>query len=205
MNKQILYPDSRYKPKLMVVVVLTMLLSVLWWTVPGAYVAGNELGGPVLGVVLSALVNLILLVAPLLFVAPYFRSLRYEILDDEVIVIAGILTKSVKHVPYRTVTNLKVTRGPVDRLFGLGSLAIQTAGMSGTTGAEENLVGLSDVQDVYEEVAARLRRFRSAMAADQAGEGAEPAPSIPTPARDERVLGEILDELRAIRAHVTRE
>lgn len=202
MNKQILYPDPRYKSKLVVEVVLMMILVALWWTVPAMYFAGNELDGPTLGVVLSVAVNLILLVAPLLFVGPYYRSLRYEILDDEVIVVAGILTKSVKHVPYRTVTNLKVTRGPIDRLFGLGSLAIQTAGMSGTTGAEENLVGLSDVQEVYEEVAARLRRYRSAMAADQASEGAE---SLPAPAMDGVLLSEILDELRAIRGHITRQ
>ncbi|NLF77846.1 MAG: PH domain-containing protein [Chloroflexi bacterium] len=202
MNKQILYPDPRYKSKLVVEVVLMMILVALWWTVPAMYFAGNELDGPALGVVLSVAVNLILLVAPLLFVGPYYRSLRYEILDDEVIVVAGILTKSVKHVPYRTVTNLKVTRGPIDRLFGLGSLAIQTAGMSGTTGAEENLVGLSDVQEVYEEVAARLRRYRSAMAADQASEGAE---SLPAPAMDGVLLSEILDELRAIRGHITRQ
>ncbi len=202
MNKQILYPDPRYRSKLVVEVVLMMILVALWWTVPAMYFAGNELDGPALGVVLSVAVNLILLVAPLLFVGPYYRSLRYEILDDEVIVMAGILTKSVKHVPYRTVTNLKVTRGPIDRLFGLGSLAIQTAGMSGTTGAEENLVGLSDVQEVYEEVAARLRRYRSAMAADQASEGAE---SLPAPAMDGVLLSEILDELRAIRSHITRQ
>lgn len=202
MNKQILYPDPRYRSKLVVEVVLMMILVALWWTVPAMYFAGNELDGPALGVVLSVAVNLILLVAPLLFVGPYYRSLRYEILDDEVIVVAGILTKSVKHVPYRTVTNLKVTRGPIDRLFGLGSLAIQTAGMSGTTGAEENLVGLSDVQEVYEEVAARLRRYRSAMAADQASEGAE---SLPAPAMDGVLLSEILDELRAIRGHITRQ
>ena len=202
MNKQILYPDPRYKSKLVVEVVLMMILVALWWTVPAMYFLGNELDGPALGVVLSVAVNLILLVAPLLFVGPYYRSLRYEILDDEVIVVAGILTKSVKHVPYRTVTNLKVTRGPIDRLFGLGSLAIQTAGMSGTTGAEENLVGLSDVQEVYEEVAARLRRYRSAMAADQASEGAE---SLPAPAMDGVLLSDILDELRAIRGHITRQ
>lgn len=202
MNKQILYPDPRYRSKLVVEVVLMMILVALWWTVPAMYFAGNELDGPALGVVLSVAVNVILLVVPLLFVGPYYRSLRYEILDDEVIVVAGILTKSVKHVPYRTVTNLKVTRGPIDRLFGLGSLAIQTAGMSGTTGAEENLVGLSDVQEVYEEVAARLRRYRSAMAADQASEGAE---SLPAPAMDGVLLSEILDELRAIRGHITRQ
>jgi uncharacterized membrane protein YdbT with pleckstrin-like domain len=125
---------------------------------------------------------------------PYYKSLSYEIQDDEVIVRVGIVTKSVKHVPFRTVTNITVNRGPFDRfIFNLGSLNIQTAGMSGSTGAEESLVGLTDVQGVYEVVVEKLRRFRGAMspttAEDESGE-----PGLP-----DKMLGEILSELREIR------
>jgi uncharacterized membrane protein YdbT with pleckstrin-like domain len=128
-----------------------------------------------------------------LLIGPYYRSLRYEIQDDEVVVNAGIWTKSVKHVPYRTVTNMQVKRDVVDRLLGLGTLNIQTAGMSGQTGAEEQLVGLSNVQEVYESVANELRRFRGGMAPTQADVEVESAASLP------RDLGEILAEVRAIR------
>jgi len=128
-----------------------------------------------------------------LLIGPYYRSLRYEIQDDEVVVNAGIWTKSVKHVPYRTVTNMQVKRDVVDRLLGLGTLNIQTAGMSGQTGAEEQLVGLSNVQEVYESVANELRRFRGGMAPTQADVEVEPAVLQPAG------LGEILIELRAIR------
>jgi membrane protein YdbS with pleckstrin-like domain len=102
---------------------------------------------------------------------------------------AGIVTHSIKHVPYRTVTNLTVKRDPLDRwLFGLGTLNIQTAGMSGQTGAEESLVGLSQVQEVYELVAAELRRFRGSMAPTAAETEAEPD-----------VLHGILVEVQSIR------
>ena len=95
---------------------------------------------------------------------PYFRSLRYEILEDEVIVHVGIITHSVKHVPYRTVTNITVKRDILDRwFFNLGSLNIQTAGMSGQSGAEEKLVGMENIQEIYESVVSELRRFRGAM------------------------------------------
>jgi uncharacterized membrane protein YdbT with pleckstrin-like domain len=124
---------------------------------------------------------------------PYYRSLRYEIQDDEVVVNVGIWTKSVKHVPYRTVTNMQVKRDVVDRLLGLGTLNLQTAGMSGQKGAEERLVGLSNVQEVYELVAGELRRFRGGMAPTQAGEEEVPAAALPGD------LGEILAEVRAIR------
>jgi uncharacterized membrane protein YdbT with pleckstrin-like domain len=124
---------------------------------------------------------------------PYYRSLRYEIQDDEVVVHAGIWTKSVKHVPYRTVTNLTVKRDVLDRWLGLGTLNVQTAGMSGQTGAEEHLVGLADVQNVYDGVATELRRFRGSMAPTQAEVEEATVPTQPD------ALNELLVEVRAIR------
>ncbi len=132
---------------------------------------------------------------PALFlIGAYYRSLSYEVHDDEVIVHVGIWTKSVKHVPYRTVTNIQINRDIFDRwFFNIGSLNIQTAGMSGATGAEENLVGLPNVQEVYDLVAHELRRFRGAMAPTaaevEAGQGVSA----------DGVLGALLTEVRAIR------
>lgn len=122
---------------------------------------------------------------------PYFNRLRYLIHPDEVVVEVGIITQSVKHVPFRTVTNIQVTRGPFDRLFGIGTLKIQTAGMSGQTGAEESLVGLTDVTSVYQEVATALRRYRQAMPATGAGE---------QEAVEGGAGGSLLEEVRNIRA-----
>ena len=130
----------------------------------------------------------------MLLSAPYFRSLKYEILDDEVIVRAGILTHSVKHVPYRTVTNISVKRDILDRwFFNLGTLEIQTAGMSGQTGVEEKLVGLDNVEEIYKQVATELRRYRGAMSPTAAE--VEAAPS----AAAEGTSAELLDEVRQIR------
>ena len=65
--------------------------------------------------------------------------------------------------------------------------------MSGQKGAEERLVGLSNVQEVYASVAGELRRFRGGMAPTQADVEEEPAMALPGD------LGEILAEVRAIR------
>jgi hypothetical protein len=97
----------------------------------------------------------------------------------------------VKHVPYRTVTNLQVKRDILDRPLGIGTLAIQTAGMSGTTGAEESLLGLADVQAAYEQVSARLRQFRGAMPPTAAGEEVS--------ALEGDAMVQILAEVQAIR------
>jgi uncharacterized membrane protein YdbT with pleckstrin-like domain len=133
-------------------------------------------------------------VVALVLAGPYYNSLGYEIEDDEVIVRVGILTHSVKHVPYRTVTNVTVKRDILDRwFFGLGTLNIQTAGMSGTSGAEEKLVGLTNVDEVYEMVVTELRRFRGGMAPT----AAEVEPERALASAD--TLSAILSEVQAIR------
>jgi uncharacterized membrane protein YdbT with pleckstrin-like domain len=141
-----------------------------------------------------AIIDAVWYVPAMILMGPYYRSLSYEVQDDEVIVRAGIWTKSVKHVPYRTVTNLTVKRDILDRwLFGLGTLNIQTAGMSGQTGAEERLVGLANVQEVYEMVVTELRRFRGAMAPTAAE-----VEGVPVVASAD-ALSAILAEVRTIR------
>lgn len=196
MKAQTVQPDPKYLLRMRLIATVVAL----------AIVAGGILLGLILGVtgelrlrgmmvlffVIIALDGLWWLVA-IILTGPYYRSLRYEIQDDEVVVHVGIWTKSVKHVPYRTVTNVQVKRDVVDRLLGTGTLNIQTAGMSGQTGAEERLVGLSNVQEVYASVAGELRRFRGGMAPTQADVEAEPAIALPGD------LGEILAEVRAIR------
>ncbi|MCK4776565.1 MAG: hypothetical protein KAT30_17335, partial [Candidatus Krumholzibacteria bacterium] len=63
----------------------------------------------------------------------------------------------------------------------------------GKKGAEESLLGLPDVQDVYTTVVGELRRFRGGMSPTA-------AEVEQSPKGDEtRVLNAILSELRAIR------
>ena len=146
----------------LVVLLITTALNVLWW-------------GPLM-----------------LWSGPYYRSLGYEIGDEQVIVRQGVLTRAVKHVPYRTVTNLTVKRGLLDRWLGLGTLEIQTAGISGTQQAEQSLAGLTDADEVYDLVVARLSRFRGGMAPTQAETEAQGGA--------DETLAALLAEVRAIRA-----
>jgi membrane protein YdbS with pleckstrin-like domain len=204
MNTRTIKPSRKYRTKLQVVCVLSAGLIMLGmtlvaWALSYAPKIGADGAGTIIAVTAAA--NIIWLVPALILADPYYRSLHYEVQDDEVIVRAGIVTKSVKHVPYRTVTNITIKRGLLDRwLFGLGTLNIQTAGMSGTTGAEESLVGLDNVQDVYDAVVMELRRFRGCMAPTAAGSDE----ALTGKAHDETTdaLVAILSEIQAIRRTV---
>ncbi|MBD3236883.1 MAG: PH domain-containing protein [Candidatus Eisenbacteria bacterium] len=195
MQVQTLVPSGRYLAKSLVALVLVGLLVLAAGALLAFFIGLEE--GPRAArttMLVVYLVDLAWFVLAAVLTIPYVRSLRYEIRDDEVIVHVGIWTRSIKHVPYRTVTNIKTNRDIFDRwFFDLGSLNIQTAGMSGTSGAEESLRGLPNVHEVYEIVAARLREFRGAMAPTAGGENAAAA--------DEPWTA-LLEEVRAIRRAV---
>jgi membrane protein YdbS with pleckstrin-like domain len=210
-----LLPDRRLMWKWAIQILVLFLIAGLPMIILGGLIGRDEGGaaGMRLGLMIPFLGSLAWVILLFVLIRPYFNSLCYHILDDEVVMEVGVITRSVKHVPYRTVTNLKMARGPFDRLFGLGTLNIQTAGMSGQSGAEESLIGLEDVESAYsgqsgaEEsligledvesayslVAASLRRYRRAMPPTGAGEEE----------MDEgEALATILEEVKRIRKSV---
>lgn len=193
-------PSPKYLTKYRVILSLIALMIFICGFVIGVPIAFEEgIGALAITLLVTVAANLLWWVPAMLLSGPYYRSLRYEIHEDEMIVNAGIVTKSIKHVPFRTVTNLTVKRGLFDRWFGIGTLDIETAGMSGTQGVpEQSLVGLENPQEVYELVVSALHRFRGGMAPSSAE---EEAPVAPSP----EVLNAILAEVRAIRQIMARE
>jgi len=188
-------PSRKYLTKAYLNIAIIAGAIVLGALLIAAFVSlGPEVGVEAIwwSLAISLGINVLWVVPAVLLMGPYYRSLRYEIHEEQVIMHVGIMTRSVKYVPFRTVTNMTVNRGPLDRAFGIGSLEIQTAGISGTTQAEQNLVGLEDPEAVYGLAVQALRRFRGAMG--------------PTTAdiQEEDVLRAILDEVRGIRQRLER-
>ena len=97
----------------------------------------------------------------------------------------GVFTKIEKTIPLEKITDLSTTEGPVMRFVGLKSIAIETAGQSGTEGSSlVSLLGIVNTDD-----------FRSAVLAQRdlvAGGGA----TIVTDRHD--ASGGSPDELREI-------
>jgi hypothetical protein len=84
----------------------------------------------------------------------------------EIYVKKGIMTVTEKHVPFRTITSVFSKKGIFDRLFGIGSVEIQTAGMTGSTSPggfhtkpEEKLEGLPYFNELRDFILRELRRF----------------------------------------------
>jgi len=100
----------------------------------------------------------------------YIRSFEYSVISKagatmpEIYVKKGLINVTKKHVPFRTITNIASRAGPIDRLFGVGTVEIQTAGFSGGAQAgrspEEKLEGITFYEQVRDFVLQELRRFR---------------------------------------------
>ncbi len=100
----------------------------------------------------------------------YIRNIEYSVISKagttmpEIYVKKGLINITRKHVPFRTITNIASRAGPIDRLLGIGTVEIQTAGYSGgpggQAGPEEKLEGITFYEQVRDFVLQELRRFR---------------------------------------------
>jgi len=135
---------------------LTLGFSTLIGSWIGGWLGGLE--GAVTGRWVGFTINLAWLIPSLILKYPNYRSLFYEIHEDEVVMHAGVITRRVTHVPLRMITNLEIRRDPFDRLFKLGTINIQTAGSNEYTGAIESLVGLRNFKEIYDRLTSAIKR-----------------------------------------------
>ncbi len=112
-------------------------------------------------------ITAIWLIPALIIVPIYLRSIEYSVIArsgetmPEIFVKKGIINITRKHVPFRTITNIASRAGLFDRLFGIGSVEIETAGFSGTTqSAEEKLEGITFYEELRDFILRELRRFK---------------------------------------------
>lgn len=86
----------------------------------------------------------------------YTDSISYNITSTEIIVRKGVITKTKKIVMYRTVTNMELKAGILDKFFNIATVEIHTAGNT-TGGAEEKLIGMLEVEEIKETILERIR------------------------------------------------
>lgn len=71
---------------------------------------------------------LVLLAASAALAVVEMRRLAYQLRDHDVSLRRGVITHRTETVPFSRVQHVNLTRGPVERVFGLASLEITSAG-----------------------------------------------------------------------------
>lgn len=114
-------------------------------------------------------INLAWLIPALILIPIYINSFEYSVRAEsgeasaEVYVKKGIITVTRKHVPLRSITNVTTKIGPLDRLFRIGNIEIETAGSRGAyeEGPEEKISGIPFFEELRDYILAEMRRFKS--------------------------------------------
>ena len=127
----------------------------------------------------------------------WIKNLEYIIRDDRVNIHMGILTKTQKNIPFRAITDFVLVRTLYDRMLGIGSVKIQTAGQSTQpSGYEGKLGGLAEYDKWHTELRSRIKSLHPV---SQSVTTTETVNST-----DGEVLREILDELKEIRKNTSK-
>ncbi len=154
-------------------------------------------------------ITAIWLIPAIIIVPIYLRSIEYSVITEEgtaaseIFVKKGIINITRKHVPFRTITNISSRSGPFDRLFGIGSIEIETAGYSGaTTQAEEKIEGITFYEELRDFILKELRKFKGPYVT---GTEVVHPEEDPVPRIDDSLEDEILLVLREIRDLLRRE
>jgi putative membrane protein len=114
-----------------------------------------------------------------------YLTLRYRFDEDGFTRRWGLLFRRESFLAYGRIQDAMVTQGVVERFFGIGTVAIQTA--SGTKGFEESIEGLREFERVRDFLYERMGR----------------GPHAPiSAAKEVALVNEIRDEVRALRVAI---
>ncbi len=100
----------------------------------------------------------------------------------------GVFFRSESTIPLNRITDLRIHDGPLMRRYKLRGLKVETAGQSGSTGSEGDMVGVIDAGEFRDAV---LRQRQVMLNAEQAAESPETGG-----------VADILTEIRDILARI---
>jgi uncharacterized membrane protein YdbT with pleckstrin-like domain len=129
----------------------------------------------------------------LLWIPAFYKSLEYVIDSDSIKMKKGVFWKKNVTVPFTKITNLDVTQGPLQRMFRIGTIHVQTAGAGGPQGtqAELKLLGVRDLNGLKNTIMERLGGHVVSRPDEVKEETVEASSS--------EIFGRMLKELTAIR------
>ncbi|MFB6271179.1 MAG: PH domain-containing protein [Halobacterium sp.] len=127
--------DSRVR---LIWLLRTLVSSVVLGVLAGIAVRFVDPAG-ITPVAAGAAVTVTLLVVGTVHVFLRYRAWRFEVRDDTLYIERGVLVNVRTVVPYVRVQHVDARRGPVERVLGLGSVVVYTAG---SRGADVSIPGL---------------------------------------------------------------
>ena len=118
------------------------------------------------------------------YVPELLRRMSARLTTQAVEIRKGVFFRSEATIPLNRITDVRLHDGPLMRHYGLRGLKVETAGQSGDTGSEGNIVGVIDAVEFRNAV---LRQRQQALDSEQGAgspDGAAGATELLTEIRD---------------------
>lgn len=193
MNYSHFKPEVKLRTKYISYILLMSLLMIVVISVPMAFFMDFE--DLMNKIIIPTIIRVVVLSAIAIPLAIYYyNAISFEIVEDEVHVNRGILTKTRKIVPYRTITNIEIKRGPLDRILGIGTIELQTAGFSSNKmGPEERLDGIprDQVDEIQQLLISNVRKIRGSPGTSH---------DVDTASSENDTLSEMLIEIKQLKS-----
>lgn len=132
-----------------------LIVAALIFTLADAEGAGvAEFGGWLI------LIGLVVIVGSVGYSVLWVKLFGYQLEDNEVKVEKGVISKSYDSIPYSRIQNVGIERSLLQRILGISTVDIQTAGSSGYGKAEGKLPGVEKAvaEEVREAIMQKARK-----------------------------------------------
>ena len=194
-------PDIRHLDKRVKIVwefPTLVMLAVLWLIGSIAYAAffpQNSIFGisHLLFPVFSLIALAALIALPIyLWVGLIYENFTFELTDKDIIIREGVITRKTTVIPYARIQDIRTERTLIERMLGLATLELETAGSSKV--ASETLIpGIANKNELISELMELVEKAKGGTGlGEESGRDAASAGAAPA------VLSEILLELKTI-------
>ena len=190
MESVVLKPEKEYKSILFIIWGIVLILTSLLLVIMIIFIPENE-AKIVFSIFLSVFWLVMLCIA--LWIPAYFKTLEYFIDYEAVKMNRGVFWKRRVTVPYNKITNVDVSQGPLERMYNVGKIHVQTAGAGGAQGAQAELRmnGVRELERLKDIIMDGVKGYQSFKNSSQHEEKT-------VTIRDSEILQNILNELKAI-------
>ncbi len=143
---------SMYAGKAIIIVLSIIILGYLSFTLSERY-PGQELFTLYAPLILVLMIVAYCLISPVIF----YKRYRYRIDEDKIEIRKGVFT--IRHilVPVERIHQVEISKGPINRAFGLADVLITTAGGTVVIEYLEDMVAEGIAANLNERIIAMLR------------------------------------------------
>jgi len=154
MEKLTFFPDEKVKDYYRLIAGIIYLI----FLVPGIIILFFY---PVVAVIYLTPIIIIALFT-FYWISLFYKSLKYTVTDEHVIVNIGVWWKKETTVPMEMITNIDRTQNPFERRYDIGKIHVQTAGAGGpqATKAEAVFLGIKNMDEIKNEITIRAKKLK---------------------------------------------